>query len=166
MNTKQTHQVLIGVSTLLLGGVFAFGAWHIKGDTGYTGVGPNFLPWGVAGVLALCGLNLVYEALSGGFRSLEDETDGASPDWACAAWVSAGLLLNALLITRIGFVLSCTLLFVLAAHGFRRSMGKPAATATWVRDAIIGLCLSAPVYWIFTKGLGLTLPGLTSTGWI
>ena len=29
-----------------------------------------------------------------------------------------------------------------------------------------GLALSAPVYWLFTKGLGLTLPGLTKTGWI
>jgi putative tricarboxylic transport membrane protein len=82
------------------------------------------------------------------------------------AWISAGLLLNAALISRLGFVLSCALLFALAARGFRRSMGQPAGLRLLGRDALIGLALSAPVYWLFTKGLGLTLPGLTKTGWL
>jgi len=166
MTSRNTDQVLIGVGLLLLAVVFAIGAVQIKSDTGYTGVGPNFLPWLISAALALCGLMLIYEARSGGFRALEDETEGARPDWIGAAWVSAGLLLNAALITRIGFVLSCTLLFMLAARGFRVSMVNAGGASQWEMDALIGFCLSAPVFWLFTKGLGLTLPGLTATGWI
>ncbi|HSH88520.1 MAG TPA: tripartite tricarboxylate transporter TctB family protein, partial [Ramlibacter sp.] len=29
-----------------------------------------------------------------------------------------------------------------------------------------GVCISAPVYWTFTKFLAINLPGLTSTGWL
>jgi len=63
-------------------------------------------------------------------------------------------------------VMSCALLFVVAARGFRLSMGLDAGVGRSARDAGVGLALSAPVYWMFTKGLGLTLPGLTANGWI
>lgn len=168
-NMKQQgtgHQVLIAIGVLVIAAALGLGALQIRSDSGYTGVGPAFLPWVVALALGLCGFNLLYEALSGGYRHLEDETDGATPHWGCAAWVSLGLLLNAALITRVGFVVSCTLLFVLAARGFRSSLGQAATAGQWGRDALTGLCLSAPTYWLFTKGLGLTLPGLTATGWI
>jgi putative tricarboxylic transport membrane protein len=161
-----TAQILIGVGVLILGGLVALGALNIRSETGYTGVGAAFLPWLVAAAFGVCGVNLVYSALSGGFRNLEDSTEGERPNWACAAWVSAGLLLNAALITTVGFVLSCTLLFILASRGFRNSLGQAPSGGQWARDALIGLCLSAPTYWVFTKGLGLTLPGLTTTGWL
>ena len=35
------------------------------------------------------------------------------------AWVSAGILVNAALITTLGFILSCALCFVLAVRGFK-----------------------------------------------
>ena len=38
--------------------------------------------------------------------------------------------------------------------------------ATWLRDVAIGLCIAAPVYWMFTQLLAINLPGLTSTGWL
>jgi putative tricarboxylic transport membrane protein len=82
------------------------------------------------------------------------------------AWVSAGLLVNALLITRIGFVLACTVCFVLAARGLRLSEGRPASLPVMGRDALVGLAIAAPTYWVFTKLLAINLPGLTATGWI
>jgi putative tricarboxylic transport membrane protein len=45
--------------------------------------------------------------------------------WAAFVWVSAGLLANAALITSIGFILSCTLCYVLAVQGLRRAAGEP-----------------------------------------
>jgi putative tricarboxylic transport membrane protein len=59
------------------------------------------------------------------------------------------------------------LCFVLAVRGLRGSEGKPEGgmRQTGV-DAAIGLALSAPVYWMFTKLLNINLPGLTGTGWI
>jgi putative tricarboxylic transport membrane protein len=163
---KYPEQQAVGIGCMALGGLLAAGAVSIPSDAGYAGVGANFLPWLVATALLVCGGWLVYEARSGGFRALEAPDDETAANWRCMAWVSAGLLLNALLITHIGFVLSCTLLFVLAARGFRLSMGQDVPARRMLRDAATGLVISAPAYWLFTKALGLTLPGLTRTGWI
>ena len=87
--------------------------------------------------------------------------------WPGFAWVSAGLLANAALITTIGFILSCTLCFVLAVRGFKSAEGRlDLSVGALVKDAAIGFAIAAPVYWMFTKLLAINLPGLTSTGWI
>jgi putative tricarboxylic transport membrane protein len=70
------------------------------------------------------------------------------------------------LITVIGFILSCTLCYLLAVQGLRRAQGQSAGAKTIVVDAITGAVISAPVYWTFTKFLAINLPGLTGTGWI
>jgi putative tricarboxylic transport membrane protein len=168
-------QTLIGGGTVLLALLLAAGASQIHGEAGYAGVGPAFLPWLVSAALAVCGVLLMIGSLRPGDPAAPErppqdapasDSAAAAADWRSMAWISAGLLLNAALISRLGFVLSCALLFALAARGFRRSMGQPAGLRLLGRDALIGLALSAPVYWLFTKGLGLTLPGLTKTGWL
>lgn len=165
-------QTLIGGGTVLLALLLAAGASQIHGDAGYAGVGPAFLPWLVSAALAVSGVLLMIAAARIDTESAPPqaaeapEASGAPADWSSMAWVSAGLLLNAALISRLGFILSCALLFALAARGFRRSMGQAGTLRRLGRDALIGLVLSAPVYWLFTKGLGLTLPGLTKTGWL
>jgi putative tricarboxylic transport membrane protein len=169
--TKQTtrrSEIALGAGAIGLGALMAIGAAQIKSDAGYSGVGAGFLPWLMAAAMALCGVLLIVQAASGGFRAMPEGSDELPPPyWVGMAWLSAGLLLNAALITRVGFIPSCSLLFVLAARGFRLSMGAGRATlADWVRDVLVGAALSAPVYWLFTKLLGLNLPGLTSSGWI
>ncbi|MDB5752490.1 MAG: tripartite tricarboxylate transporter TctB [Ramlibacter sp.] len=159
-------QALVGVGVLALAVVLAAGAVGIPSEAGYGGVGPNFLPWLVAGALALCGSSLLWEARSGGFRQLEPPSGARRGDWRAFAWVSAGLLANALLITWAGFILSCALCFVLAARGLRVSEDQSAPLASVGRDALVGLAIAAPVYWAFTKLLGINLPGLTATGWL
>ena len=160
-------QALIGAGTLALAVVLALGASQISSDAGYSGIGPNFVPWVVAAVLAVCGAWLVYEALSGGFRDREEPSGASHGYWPGFGWVSAGMLLNAALITRIGFILSCALCFVLAVRGYKASEGAPDfRPAAFVRDALVGLAIAAPVYWTFTKLLAINLPGLTSTGWL
>ncbi len=161
------EQTLIGVGVLAIGGLLAVGALTIPGEAGYQGVGPNFLPWLVTAVLLVCGAWMVYEARSGGFRNAEEASGATTGDWKGFAWVSAGLLANAALITTLGFILSCALCFVLAVRGLRQSEGVAGGSAVRVlRDAGIGLAIAAPVYWMFTKLLAINLPGLTSTGWI
>jgi putative tricarboxylic transport membrane protein len=83
------------------------------------------------------------------------------------AWVCAGLVGNAALITTIGFILSCTLCFMLAVRGLRSSEGRPGGgLRAAMADFATGFAISAPAFWLFTKVLAINLPGLTGTGWI
>jgi putative tricarboxylic transport membrane protein len=87
--------------------------------------------------------------------------------WRAFAWVAAGLLLNATLIERIGFILSCSLCFALAVRGFRASEGKShGGIAQAIKDLVLGMVIAAPVFWLFSKALKINLPGITGTGWI
>lgn len=145
----------------------AYGALSISSVAGYAGVGPNFLPWVVATTLLACALLLLREALSGGFRQMEEPSGAPRTDWKGFAWLSVGVLLNAALITQLGFILSCTLCFTLALRGLRISEGKSAGgLSQTIKDACIGILIAAPVYWLFGKLLKISLPGLTGTGWL
>jgi len=155
--------VAIGAGVLVLALLMALGAAQIKGEAGYAGAGPNFLPWLITALMALCGVQLLVV----GWRGSETvDAPDDPPRWLATAWVSAGLLLNALLIEHAGFVLSCALLFALAARGFRVGADQRPGWAQLGSDFVGGLVVSAPVYWLFTKLLGLTLPGIVKGGWI
>lgn len=163
-------QTLVGVGVLLTGLLLGFGAISISSVAGYGGVGPNFLPWLVSISLTVCGAWIIWEARTGGFRALEVPSGAPQANWAGLAWVSAGLLMNAALITTLGFILSCTLCYVLAVQGLRRAGRKPGqqvgSARVWLTDTVVGLLISAPVFWMFTQFLAINLPGLTDTGWL
>ena len=160
-------QAAVGAGVLVAAAVLGYGALSISGDAGYAGVGPNFLPWVVTIALAVCGVLLIVHALGGGFRSFPEAPGAARGDWGGFAWVSAGLLANAALITTIGFILSCTLCYVLAVRGFRRAAGRGNwRVGTLLLDVFTGLAIAAPVFWMFTKLLAISLPGLTDSGWL
>ncbi len=164
---SQREEVFVALGCLCLGAGLAWGASSIPGEAGYAGVGPNFLPWVVSIALLVCGAWLFVQALSGGFRGRDAPEGAARGDVWPFALISAALLLNALLITRIGFIASCTLAFVIAVRGFHLSQGRPRSPlGAWIKDALVGAAISAPVFWLFTKVLGVSLPGLTSTGWL
>ena len=168
MTTNTSVQASVGAGIVLLGLAMAAGAVVIPSQAGYAGVGPNFLPWVVAVVLVLCGGLIVREALTGGFRELDEPSGAEKGWWPGLAWITAGLLSNAALITTIGFILSCTLCYVLAVQGLRRSQGQAGVLSARVLgiDVFTGLLIAAPVFWMFGKFLAINLPGLTSTGWI
>lgn len=161
------NQSLVGLGALLVGAVMAYGATAISSDAGYAGVGPNALPWLVAAVLLICGAWLIWEARTGGYRQMEEAPGAARGDWHAGAWVVAGVIANASLITTVGFVLACTLCFVLAVRGMRvaegRAGGGPRQTLI---DFVTGVLIAAPVFWLFTKLLAINLPGITASGWI
>lgn len=160
-------QLALGIGAVLLATVLAYGAAQIPSDAGYAGVGPDFLPWVVAAAMGLCGVLLIREVRLGGFRNMPEPSGAPRGDWHAMAWVSAGILGNAALITTIGFVLSCALCFTLAVRGLRISEGKPAGNGMQtVKDAVTGMLISAPTFWLFTKFLAVNLPGLTGTGWL
>jgi len=165
--TTRAAQTTVGAGVLVIGGLLAAGAVGISGEAGYGGVGPNFLPWVVAGFLVVCGAFLVWEANSGGYREMDPPEGAATGHWAGFAWVSVGLLANAALITTIGFVLSCALCFALAVRGFKAAAGHAVGGLRgWLASAAIGVAIAAPVFWMFTQLLAINLPGLTTTGWL
>lgn len=160
-------QTLVGVGVLLVGLALAAGAVSIPSTAGYGGVGPNFLPWLVAVLLTVCGAMIIREARTGGFRAMDAPSGAARAYWPAFVWVSSGLLANAALITTIGFILSCTLCYVLSVQGLRRAGGQQAGRPrTLAVDVFTGAAISAPVFWMFTQFLSINLPGLTKTGWL
>jgi putative tricarboxylic transport membrane protein len=162
-----TIETAIGVAVLLVALVMMWGASQIPADAGYAGVGPNFLPWLVALALALCGVVLIWQARTGGFTHLPEPSGAPSGDWPALAWVVAGVVANASLIERLGFIISCGLCYMLAVRGLRWAEGKTAwGLKRAMTDLLIGLGISAPVFWLFTKVLAVNLPALTGTGWL
>jgi putative tricarboxylic transport membrane protein len=164
---QRRWQTVIGGVALLVSALLAWGATGIPSAAGYAGVGPNFLPWVVSAALAVCGGYLVYEARTGGFRDMDEPSGAEKADLAAFAWVSAGVLLVATLITTVGFVLACTLCFMLAVRGLRHAEGRPqGGVRQLVLDFVTGFLIAGPAFWLFTKLLAINLPGLTSTGWL
>lgn len=156
----------MGAGAVVLALLMMWGATSISSEAGYGGVGPNFLPWAVAAGLLVCGGLLLWQAFHGGYQDMP-EPPAAPADWRATAWVSAGVIANALLLTTIGFTLSCALCFVLAVRGLRLSEDKPAGDLRQtLTDVVTGLLISAPVYWLFSKLLSINLPSLTQTGWL
>ena len=92
-------QTLLGLGIVVLAGGLAWGASSVSSEAGYGGVGPNFLPWVVSAALLVCGVLCVAHALTGGFRELEEGSGDERAHWKGFIWVSAGLLLNAMLMT-------------------------------------------------------------------
>jgi putative tricarboxylic transport membrane protein len=167
--TKTGGQLWVGCGVLAIGALMAAGAAMIPAEAGYSGVGPNFLPMLVSIVLLVCGAWIIWEVRSGGFRNMDAPNGAETGFWSGFAWMSAGLLANAALITTIGFILSCTLCFALAVRGLRTAELEKIGDFNgkqFFKDLLIGFAIAAPVYWMFTKLLAINLPGLTSTGWI
>jgi putative tricarboxylic transport membrane protein len=69
------------------------------------------------------------------------------------------LLLQPVVMLAGGFIIASTLTFVATATAWR---GVRPATATLAKDAMVGSLYATAVYIIFTAGLGITLPSLTS----
>lgn len=142
----------IAAFVLLLAAVFGIGATQLQSDPGYAGIGAAFVPGVVSIFLAIVGALLLWQALSGGFRNFTDEVATVAADYRGAIWVTAGILLMAALITRLGFVIAATILFTCVARAF--------GSKTPVRDVITGAILVFPVFWLFTLVLDVNLPRL------
>ena len=150
-------EVLLSVAVLASGIAIAIGTMRLSGAGGYARIGPNAAPAVIAGGLILLGFWLLYEALSGGWRSLADppEARGAHPFYAGAfIWVSIGLVAQMLLIQWAGFVLAQAALFVCVARGF--------GSARWGRDFALGMALGLAVFFFFVRFLNVNLPA----GWL
>lgn len=151
-------EVVLSLGVLALGAVAAAVAFGLPETSGYARVGPNFGPRFVAGGLVGCGLWLLAEAVTGGWREAVPENPAERGDHApqprAFAWVSAGLFAQMALIHSAGFVLAAGALFACVARGFGST--RPA------RDIGGGLFIGIAVFVFFVKVLNVNLPA----GWL
>jgi putative tricarboxylic transport membrane protein len=144
-------QIAVSAGVLALGAIVLAGAWELPAGGGYAQVGPGVVPRIVGGVLLLLGALLLREALTGGFRGVDEEAEVHLPmDWKAFGWLSGGIILYGLLVERAGFLIASTLLFVAVARGF--------TSRRWLSNALVGLALAAFIFAVFNYGLGLQLP--------
>ena len=145
--------LFVALGVLGLGVYFALGAAAIRVLPSYARIGPRFFPYLVAAGLLLCGALLVVQALRGHAAEPEGGEDvdaRARTEWARVGLLALALLLDLLLIERLGFVLASTILFWGVALGF--------GDRRWVLTPLIGFGLASLVYLAFTRLLDLNLP--------
>jgi putative tricarboxylic transport membrane protein len=144
-------QVALAAGVLAVGAGMLWGSFYLPTGGGYAQVGPGVVPRGVSILLLAAGALLLREALTGGFRGVDEEAEAGLPmDWRAFAWVSGGIVAYGLLVQPLGFVPASTLLFMMVARSF--------ASRRWLLNAAIGVVLAAIIFAIFNYALGLTLP--------
>jgi putative tricarboxylic transport membrane protein len=140
----------VGAFVVALAGLAFWQAASIPTSPIYAQVGPKFVPYLVAGFLALCGLGLVLAALRGGWSADLTEVREAPPtNWRALTLLGAGLAANLALIDWLGFVFASTIMYVLVCSAFGSK--RP------LTDLGIGLAVTLGAYLGFEKGLGVNI---------
>jgi len=146
MRGLRLGEAVLAAFILLLGVFVAVETAMLRTGPGYAAIGPKLFPWLVAAGLLLVGIALLYEARAGAVA----HPAGFDLDLPPTLAVTAGLVLQMVLMRPAGFVIATTVLFVAVAYalGSRRTLV----------NAAVGLVLCAFTYVAFTRGLGLVLP--------
>jgi putative tricarboxylic transport membrane protein len=131
---------------LVLGVFIAVETAMLRTGPGYAAIGPKLFPWLVAVGLLLVGGALLYEARAGAVA----HPAGFELDLPPALTVSAGLVLQMVLMRPAGFVIASAVLFVAVTYAF--------GSRRLALNAAVGLILCTATYFAFTRGLGLVLP--------
>lgn len=158
--TERFANLALAVGVILLGALVLWKTTEIRLTPVNSRVGPRVIPYIVGAGLAVTGLWLAIDALSGriaqpsGGEDTEDADVSLSTDWLTVGIVAGALVVYLLLIERAGFIIASALLFFGASFG----MGSRRV----VRDLVVAAALSIGAYLLFTKGLSLRLP----KGWL
>ncbi len=144
-------QVAVSAGVLALGAGILWGSFYLPTGGGYAQVGPGMVPRAVGIVVLILGAALAREALTGGFRGVDEEAEVHLPmDWVAFAWVTGGIVAYGVLVERLGFILASIILFSMVARSF--------GSRRWLLNAVVGLVLASFIFTVFNYGLGLMLP--------
>ena len=135
-------ELLVGLGIVVCGLIIGWQASGLKVSPAYARVGPAAFLWLSSGLLILCGAIVAFRAHK---APVEEGSELSGP-----LIILAGLAASVILMERIGFILSATILFLLTARGL--------GSRSPVRDVIIGFIMCMLAYLLFAKGLGLRLP--------
>lgn len=144
--TLRLSEAILGAFVLAVGLFVALETYELGPAATTAVVGPRLFPFLVAAGLLGVGVALLKEAVSGHVA----HEAGFELDWVAVVLVSGGLLIQMVLIERIGWILSTTLMFILATLAFRERRV--------LVSVLIGLALTVGTFAVFNYGLGLGLP--------
>jgi putative tricarboxylic transport membrane protein len=145
--------VIFGGAVAVLAAFLFYAAFDIQVRASDRLLGSRLFPLIVTAGLTVLALLVAVDAWR---RGASPETDSSPIAWGGAALVMGGLALFALLVESAGFIVATTALFACVAHAFVNDDSP----RVWIalRDLVIGFVLSAIIFVVFTRGLGLVLP--------
>ena len=136
--------LVIAAGLFVLAALIAWDASRLGSGGAYARIGPQTIPYVIALCLAALGVWAVIEAWHGDFPEREPQ------EYRPVLWIVGGLLVQMVLIKFVGFSIATGLLFAMTARGMGR-VSLPLAL-------VVGLVLSAFVWFMFARVLQLTLP--------
>src|SRR5262245_38941661 len=143
-------QLAVAAGVVAIGALILGGSFFLPTGGGYAQVGPGVVPRIVGVGTIILGIALLREALTGGFRGVDEAAEEHLPmHWGYFAWASGGIIAYGLTVEWLGFIIASTVLFVAVARAF--------ASTRWLLNAVTGVVLAAAVFAIFNYGLGLAL---------
>src|SRR5215212_1857518 len=152
--TIDIGETLLALAAAVFGILIVWQATQIRLTPAYSKIGPRVIPYIVGAGLAVVGIWLAFEALTGRATAGTAESEDADPtlptDWRTVGLLVLALLAYLVLIERAGFIIASAVLFVMAAF----AMGS----RHLVRDVVIGIVMATILYLAFSRGLGLSLP--------
>ena len=141
--------LFVGAGVTALGLFFVLGARTIGGEGGPEGVGPRTFPTIIGAGLIAAGIAFVVASRRG---RMEFPTATEQPvARGVLPWLLAGIAGGIVMIELLGFPIAAAWLFVFSARGF--------GSSRWVGNAGLGLVLGLVVYAVFSRALGVSLPG-------
>ena len=118
--------------------------YSASGVASYSPVGPKIVPYIIAFCLFVLAIWTTFEAWRGDFSEREPQEIGPM------VWIIGGLAIQMLSMKTVGFSISTGLLFAATARGF-------GFRKLWF-SIPVGIVFSFVVWFVFAKGLQLSLP--------
>jgi putative tricarboxylic transport membrane protein len=156
---NRTRPWWLGLATIAWGLIWLHGAVFLPQAATYAVVGPGLFPAVIGGGLVVLGI-LLLAAIARGERfepqDAEDADASRAPSRA-AFWttVAAGAV-PVLVIRPLGFPVAATIAFALTARAF--------GSRRLLLDLVVGLLLGVACWALFSRLLGLSLPGFPPLG--
>jgi putative tricarboxylic transport membrane protein len=147
MSADRLPATLFGSAVVALGVAVVVASQQIKTGFTYDVVGPAMFSNLIGLGLVLSGITSVISARR---ASLEDLSDQLTLNLWPVGLISAALLLEAALISHLGWIPVVATVFVAGTYAF--------GDRRIISNAIIGLVLATVILLVFTLGLGIDLP--------
>jgi putative tricarboxylic transport membrane protein len=147
MSAHRLPATLFGSAVVALGVAVVVASQQIKTGFTYDVVGPAMFSNLIGLGLVLSGITSVISARR---ASLEDLSDQLTLNLWPVGLISAALLLEAALISHLGWIPVVATVFVAGTYAF--------GDRRIISNAIIGLVLATVILLVFTLGLGIDLP--------